>query len=151
MKRAVLLTAVALITAMAWARTLPAASSEQSAQVIHKPFGGASLGPAVVVRGFRPGRPAGVSSDIGGAQHWSATIRGVPTSLDFGTTVTVGGGTETGPVKTLSSLEMRELRLPAAARTKRINSLSRSLRSFDRRPTVSRSGTARPECSRSMV
>jgi hypothetical protein len=113
MKRAVFLTAVALITAMAWARTLPAAPSEQSDQITHKPLGDASLGPAVVIRGFLPGLPAGVSSDIGGARHWSATIRGVPTSLDFGTTVTVSGGTETGPVKTLSSLVMRELRLPA--------------------------------------
>jgi hypothetical protein len=116
MKRAALLT-VALITAILSVRTVPAATSEQSDLIVHKPLGSASLGSAVVVRGFRPGRPAGVSSDITGARHWSATIRGVPKTLDFGTTVTVGGGTETGPVKTLSSLEIRELRLPATGAT----------------------------------
>ena len=112
MKRVVLLT-VALITAMAWARTLPAAPSEQSDQIAHQRVGSAWLAPAVVVRGFVPGRLAGVSSDVAGARHWSAKIRTVPKTLDFGTTVTVRGGTETGTVSTLSSLEMRELRLPA--------------------------------------
>ncbi len=116
MKRATLLT-LALITAIALARTVPAATSEQSDQINHKPLGGASLGPAVVIRGFRPGRLAGVSSDIAGARHWSATIRGVPKTLDFGTTVTVRGGTETGPLKTLSSMEIRELRLPTTGAT----------------------------------
>ena len=110
MKRTVLLT-IALITATASARTFPVASSEQSDQLSHQPVGNASVAPAVVVRGFVPGQLAGVSSDIGGARHWSANIRGVPTSLDFGTTVTVGGGTETGPAKTLSAMEIRELRL----------------------------------------
>jgi hypothetical protein len=92
---------------------LPAAPSAQPDQITHQPVGDASVVPAVVVRGFGPVRPAGVSSDIGGARHWSANIRGVPTSLDFGMTVTIGGGTETSPVRTLSSLEIRELRLPA--------------------------------------
>jgi hypothetical protein len=110
MKRAVLLT-IAVITATASARTLPAAFSEQSDYVAHQPLGDASVAPAVVVRGFVPGRPAGVLSDVAGARHWSANIRGVPTSLDFGTTVTVGGGIETGPAKTLSAMEIRELRL----------------------------------------
>ena len=116
MKRTVFLS-IALIAATASARTVPAAPSEQSDQVSHQPLGDASVSPAVVVRGFGPGRLAGVSSDIGGARHWSANIRGVPTSLDFGTTVTVGGGTETGPVTALSSLEIRELRLPATSRS----------------------------------
>jgi hypothetical protein len=115
MKRAVLLT-VALIAALVSARTLPAALAEQPDQVTHYPLGDASIVPAVVIRGFGPARPAGVSSDIGGARHWSANIRGVPTSLDFGTTVTVRGGPESGPVKALSSLEIRELRLPATSR-----------------------------------
>jgi hypothetical protein len=113
MKRAVLLT-VALVAAIAGARRLPAAPG-QSDQVTHQPVGDASVSPAVVIRGFERGRLAGVSSDIGGARHWSANIRGVPTSLDFGTTVTVGGGTETGPVRALSSLEIREMRLPGTA------------------------------------
>jgi hypothetical protein len=114
MKRAVLLT-VAVIAAIAWSRTLPAAPAEQSDQIAHQPVGDASVVPAVVIRGFAPGRPAGVSSDIAGARHWSANIRGVPTSLDFGTTVTVGGGPETGLVKALSALEIRELRLPSTS------------------------------------
>jgi hypothetical protein len=115
MKRTVLLT-VALITAIASARTLPAAPSGHSDQVTHQPLGGASVAPAAVIRGFGPAGLAGVSSDIGGARHWSANIRGVPTSLDFATTVTVAGGTETGPVKGLSSLDIRERRLPATSR-----------------------------------
>jgi hypothetical protein len=115
MRKAALL-AVALITALALARALPAASSEQSDQITHKPSGSASLGPAVVIRGFRPGRLAGVSSDTAGARHWSANIRGVPTSLDFGATVSVAGGAEGGTVRTLSSLEIRELRVAAAQR-----------------------------------
>jgi hypothetical protein len=116
MKRALLLT-VTVITAIAWAQTRPAARSEQADQISHKPLGGASLGPAVIIRGFRPGRPAGLSSDIAGARHWSATLRGVPKTLDFGTTVTVAGGTESGSVRTLSSLEIREQRLPATGAT----------------------------------
>ena len=115
MKRTLFL-AVALIAAIAWARTLPAALSQEAAQITHQPVGGATVVPAEVIRGFGPTRLAGVSSDVGGARHWSANIRGVPTSLDFGATVTVGGGTETGPVTTLSSMDIRELRLPATSR-----------------------------------
>jgi hypothetical protein len=111
MKNAVLLT-VALITAMAWERNLPAASSEQSDLVAsHRPLNGSSVAPAVVIRGFVPGRLAGVASDVAGARHWSAKIRSVPKTLDFGTTVTVRGGTETGTIRTLSALQIRELRV----------------------------------------
>jgi hypothetical protein len=115
MKKALLL-AVALITAVAWAGTLPAASSEQADQITHQPLGDASVAPAVVVRGFGPTRLAGVASDVTGSRHWSANIRAVPTTLDFGATLTVLGGPETGPVKVLASMDIRELRLPATSR-----------------------------------
>jgi hypothetical protein len=112
MKRAAFLT-VTLILATAWARTLPAAQSEQSDPIVHQPLGGAALGPAVVIRGFLPSIPAGVSSNVTGARHWSANIRSVPKTLDFGVTMTVRGGAATGPVRILSSMVVREKRLSA--------------------------------------
>ena len=112
MTRTALVTAT-LITAIAWSAALPAAPA-QSDQITHRPLNGTSLAPAVVVRGFVPGRQAGVSSDFDPARHWSANIRVVPTSVDFGTTVIVRGGTETGSIKTLSSLVIRERRLASA-------------------------------------
>ena len=109
MTRAFLLS-VTLIVATAWTPTVPAAST-QSDPIPHQPLGGASIAPAVVVRGFAPSQFAGVSSDVRGARHWSANIRAVPTSVDFGATIAVRGGTETGTVRTLSSMVVRERRL----------------------------------------
>lgn len=114
MKKALFLS-VALLVVLSWA-TMPAAQSRPAEQITHTPLGSGSIAPAVVVRGLVPTRSAGVSSDIAGARHWSARVRGVPTSLNFGTTLTVRGGTESGPVKTLSSMVIKERRLsPAGA------------------------------------
>lgn len=110
MKRAAFLTVVSIV-ALTSARAFPTATSAQTNQTTHQPLGGAVVSPAVVIRGFAPSLPVGLSSDITGARHWSANVRGVPKTLDFGATMIIRGGTPTGALKTLASMVIKERRL----------------------------------------
>lgn len=114
MKNVMLLSA-SLLASITLSPTLRA-EPQHSHEVNHKPVGGASITPAVVIRGFGPEGRAGVSSDLGGARHWSARVRGVPSTLDFDTTVTVSGQIAGGPVRTLSRMKIQEVRLPPSTR-----------------------------------
>jgi hypothetical protein len=114
MKKIAVLFSAALMAAFTCSETAAAPPSRQLSPIAHQPVGAASIAPALAIRGFGAEGKDGVSSTFGRARHWSAKIRGVPTTLDFGTTVTVNGGTAGGPAKTLSSLAIREVRLGQA-------------------------------------
>lgn len=78
----------------------------------HTATGAASLKPALVIRGLGSSGEDGVSVEVGkGVRHWTATMRGVPSTLDFDTTLTILGREADGSPRTLSSLEMKELAL----------------------------------------
>lgn len=79
----------------------------------HRAAGYASVQPALVLRDLGSTGEDGVTVELGeGIRHWTAEMRGVPNALDFATTVTVLGRDKGGRDRPISSLKMREVRLP---------------------------------------
>ena len=157
MKRAIPPGLLYLLQRSRVARTLPAAPSEQSDQIAHQPVGGAWS----ACRGHSWLRPGACGRCV--VRHrWSPALERQHPRCSHITRFRRDGdrgrGNGDGPVRHCRrwrsgncACRPRVDRRAPSVRTHRIDSLSRSRRSFDRRPTGSKSGTARRESSTSVV